>query len=567
MRTWYPFLFGLLCVLLVRPPEASGQQADTTQLPEIAPQEIEIRGERQIALPSLERQPLVGFAAPPQVPRVPSDHRPYTEPYEQELDDLPESLPLPETVTEPLRPPSSPTHGFAEGGGGRYLGRFFEGRVLAPLSRDEHLSFHGTYTGMEDDPDSDVAEAGVRFVSRRDVVRVQADIHGSAERYALFGAVPAPRSDASPAPNREGYSVGSSFRLQSPGPVPVSAEAHFDRTVYTSYLQTNAGAGTTVHQNQAGLQGSVRIPVPLRPHLDAAYSRSWFDGTIPTETAYSLDAGGTGSFLRSDSAAVEVGVRGLVFDAPVRLAGPSSAHLDAAYVVPQVNAEWRAAEGVTLHLRNRPQLTEASLHRLYAENPYARHAPVLRPTVETTNAEVGLTLRRGPVRLITAAGYRYVPTYRSFVPNGQADYSGGLFRVRYDPARIFQGRGQVALQGIEGVQASLGFSVRDGSLGGTNRPLPNFASITADAMLTVSFAGGDGFLEAQSHFEGPRYASPAQTNRLDPYLLLDLEGSYALSEHLDLLARVENLAPQAPTKWAGYPRPPAQLSTGLRIRW
>ncbi|PSQ99939.1 MAG: hypothetical protein BRD51_01225, partial [Bacteroidetes bacterium SW_11_64_17] len=47
-----------LAILLVAVPTVYGQDPDTTQLPEIAPREIEIRGERQIDLPSLERQPL-----------------------------------------------------------------------------------------------------------------------------------------------------------------------------------------------------------------------------------------------------------------------------------------------------------------------------------------------------------------------------------------------------------------------------------------------------------------------------------------------------------------------------
>ncbi|MFB6231593.1 MAG: hypothetical protein ABEL04_10595 [Salinibacter sp.] len=570
-----PFRLSLLLLFLggVLVPGAHGQQADTTQLPEIAPQEIQIRGERRIALPSLERQPLTGFARPPKVPTVPPDHRPYVEPYEQELDDLPESLPLPETVAEPIAPASAARQGFVEGGGGRYYSRFFEGRVLVPVSSNEHLSVHGTYTGTEGftpfqsdsvATPSDVASAQVRFESTRDPVQVTALLHGSAERYTLYGVTP-----ASEQADREGYSVGSSLQLTSRGEIPARAEVRYDRTQYTSHLQVeNTGNGADFRQGTLGLSGSVTAPVALRPHLDVAYSRSWLGGAPleDTDSAFGFDGAGTLSLFRTDSSTVEVGARALAFDTPAQPFAPTTRHVSATFVAPVVNVEWRVAQGVTLHLRNQPRRVEASLHRLYAENPYAMHAPSLRPTLETTNAETGLTLASGPIRFVAAAGYRYAPTYRFFEPGAQGGYSDGVFRVRYGSARILQGRGRIALQGVEGVQASLGASLRDGSLG-DGEVIPNFAPITADAMLTVSFAGGNGFFEILGHYKSPRYASRAENNRLASYFTLDLESSYALGSSIVLLAQAKNLAFGAPTLWSGYPRPPAQFSMGLRIRW
>ena len=112
-------LVVLVVPLLTGGSQALAQQTDTTRLPELAPREIEIRGEREIDLPALERQPLTGFASPPRVPTVPADHQPYVGSYQQTLDDLPESLPIPETVTEPMRPAADPATGFLEGGSGR----------------------------------------------------------------------------------------------------------------------------------------------------------------------------------------------------------------------------------------------------------------------------------------------------------------------------------------------------------------------------------------------------------------------------------------------------------------
>jgi hypothetical protein len=503
---------------------------------------------------------------------VPPDHRPYVEPYEQELDDLPESLPLPETVAEPIAPASSARRGFVEGGGGRYYSRFLEGRVLVPVSSNERLSVHGTYTGTEGftpfqgdsvDTPSDVASAQVRFESTHDPVQVTALLHGSAERYTLYGVTPAPEQA-----DREGYSVGSSLQLTSRGEIPARAKVRYDRTQYTSQLQA-VNNGADYRQGTLGLSGSIAAPVALRPHLDVAYNRSWLSGTPleDTDSAFGFDGAGTLSFFRTDSSTIEVGARVLAFETPAQPFPATTRRVSATFLAPVVNVEWRVTQGMTLHLRNQPQRAEASLHRLYAENPYAMHAPSLRPTLETTNAETGLTLASGPVRFVAAAGYRYAPTYRYFEPGAQGGYSDGVFRVRYGSARILQGRGRIALQGVEGVQASLEASLRDESLGDGGAVIPNFAPVTADAMLTVSFAGGDGFFEVLGHYESPRYASRAENNRLASYFTLDLESSYALTSSIVLLARAKNLALETPTLWSGYPRPPARLSMGLRIRW
>ncbi|PSQ88035.1 MAG: hypothetical protein BRD42_00110 [Bacteroidetes bacterium QS_3_64_15] len=523
----------LVAPLLVVPP-AAGQQADTTQLPEIAPREIEIRGERQIALPSLERQPLTGFASPPQVPAVPPDHEPYVGSYTYPLDDLPESLPIPETVSAPMEPTAEPVQGFLEGGGGRYFSRFLEGRVGLPLSGTERLSLHGQYDGTEADPDDDVAEARLRLESTRSTVRLDAEARGTAQRYALFGATPTPDT-LSEVPNREGYTAGGSLRLRGTnGSTPLRGEMRFDRTQYTSGLDAEED-GRVFTQQQLGLQGTAGIPVPYRPTFDARYQRSWLGGDPEDNTAFDLEGSGTVSFLPTASTSVEVGATVLAYDTPAQPTDPDLGSATATFIAPVLDAEWRIAEGARLHLRNQPRLGNTALDQLYATNPYARHAPSLRPTLETTNAELGATLTRGPVRLIAAAGYRYAPTYRFFsltsLEQGGYEY---LYRVGYDGAQIFQGRGEVALQGIDGVQASLGLSVRDGTL---------------------------------DRFESSRDASVGQSRQADSYLSVDLEGSYALSSRIEIVVKAEHLSWEAPTRWAAYPQPPAQVSAGLRLTW
>ncbi|WP_232798440.1 hypothetical protein [Salinibacter altiplanensis] len=547
--------------VLAMAPVTYGQQADTTQLPEIAPREIEIRGEREIALPSLERQPLSGFTSPPTLPTVPTGHRPYVGSQDQSLDRLPESLPVPETVSSSLAPTPDPIQGFLEGGSGRYFSRFFEGRVGGALSSHSRLSVHGAYTGTEADPNDDVAEAAVRLQHTKDPLRIDATAHGNVQRYTLYGASPVGPA-ASEAPDRESHSAGGAVQVRhTDRAAPARAKVRYDQTEYTSFLDATS-TEQSYSQQQLGLSGEATVPLPYQPHVQARFRRSWLGEDPETNTAFDVEASGTVSYSPTDPVSLDVGAAVLAFDTPAQPGQSSPGTADASFVAPVVDAGWRVAEGTRLFLRNRPRLGDTGLDPLYATNPYARHAPSLRPTLETTHAEGGLALTRGLVRIVAAAEYRYAPTYRFFSLANE-----GLYRVQYDPARILEGRGKVALQGVEGVQASLGLSVRDGTLPDVDSPIPNFASVTADALVTVSFAGGDGFVKAHGTFRGPRDAGLRRAVRLDPYVSVDLEGSYAVGSDLELVARAEQLAPDAPTMWANYPQPVAELSMGVRLRW
>lgn len=560
----------LCCLILIQ--TSFGQEADTTQLPEIAPREIEIRGERQIALPSLERQPLQGFAPSTTLPAVPTDHEPYVAPYNQQLEEMPESLPVPETVSEPLTPGTDPIRGYAEAGGGRYLSRFAEARLAVPLSGHETISAGGEYEGTEgftpsDRSDvqtpSDEVSADLRFDSRREQLHTTAELFGSARKYTLYGAVPASPSVLA-VPEREGYRAGGRLRLRTRGSVPAMLQVTYDHTNATTQFLSDVQEEMT--ENRLDLRGSVTLPIAsLAPELEARYVRSDLGEDFSAHTPFRLNVGGTIQLFDVNAITVRAGPRVLAVDAPTSASSPFSSQ--ESYVVPALNAEWRGSDAVTLRVRNAPQLADGSLHTLYLENPYVQHAPILRPTVETTNAEAELTYASGPVRLTISGGYRYSPTFQYLASGGDPRYSDGIFRAAYASARILHGGGHLSIQGSETVQASVGISLRDGQLTASNTAIPNFASVTADGMLSVAFAGGRGLLRANAQFVGSRYTSTAETTRLDPYFSLDLEGSYAVNSTIELVLRADRLAPGAPTRWQGYPQQPAQVTMGLRIRW
>jgi hypothetical protein len=556
--------------------QQEGDEEAPQQLPEIAPREIEIRGELQLSFPSLERQPLLGFATPTTIPSVPPDHAPYVETYKQALDDLPDSLPAPETVSQPVSTPQSPKQGFLEIGGGRYVSRFVAGRVSLPVTSQQRLSIRMDYAGTNGfspyeqgdvDTPADDLTGGVAFLSRHDDLTFRADVYGAADRYTLYGLPAVVQDSAASAPDRSAFSGGAAAQLRTHGTVASSVRVGYERTRYETQLDpTASGSDAAFREVRLEMDGSVTVPVAgVEARLSGHGAWSSYGGRPASRSGYSADAGAALRLVDTGGLVVEGGGRFLGFDAPAFPALNGASTASATFIVPQARVEWSPAPSVSVHAANTPGLREGSLSALYTDNPYAAHAPSPRPTVYTTDAEAGLSLVLGPVQLRSAAGYRYAPSYRFFTAPAGPDRVG--FGVGYESARILHGGAELALLGVNGVEASAGVSVRDGVLVGDDAAIPYFSPVTADAMLSVSFADQRGHLQTTGTLESPRPVDRAETADVRTFMSVDVEGSFEVTSLLDLVFRLRNLGPRAPKRWARYPQPPATVMGGFRMHW
>jgi len=573
----------LVAALLLAPRSARAQDepeagADDPQLPEIAPREIEIRGELQINLPSLQRQPLTGFRVPSSLPEYPSDRLPPAETYTQDLDALPQSRPELQLVSPALSASADPATGQVEAGGGRYFHRFVDGRLDLPLTTYESILVEGSYEGTnghEPFPESSIdtpyddLDGAVRFQSRRSAATVRANVRGAYESYTLFGArplaTPLPRS---PHPDRTGQIVGGGASVSTHGRIPVSLGVQFDRTASETQIRPDSIADArSFEESRFRALGSISVPAGAsRIDLDAQTTvagldgRGVFEGDVAT-----LDAGGTALLLRQGPFRVTGGARLLTFRSlidPTRAESPTAS---ATFFSPAFRAEWQAAPTLRVYAQNRPRLSPNDLSAILQTNPYVGPTPGLRPTLETTRAETGVEVTTGPVRITASAGYRYAPSFLYFAPDRGSGYETGVFRAAYESAQIIHGGGSIALQGLDRVQASLGIRVRDGQLTDGDRSIPNFAPLTTDAMVSVSFLEDRAFLRMTAEVLSPRPVDANDSADVGTYADIDIEGSFEVSPLLDVVARIENIG--ATERWNRYERPPAVVSGGLRIHW
>ena len=85
------FLFFLFLTVLTVPSVAQQQDTENSLLPEIDPQDIEIRSQFKARFPGIRRQPILGFDPTPRVYQVDPNRQPFMETQEQVVANLPVS--------------------------------------------------------------------------------------------------------------------------------------------------------------------------------------------------------------------------------------------------------------------------------------------------------------------------------------------------------------------------------------------------------------------------------------------------------------------------------------------
>lgn len=579
-RGLLPVVLAVLVATLVPPQPSSAQEPDTTAtLPTIAPREVEIRGELEIAFPSLERQPLIGFNPPPRVPEFPADREPYTGDYDEARVDLPErALQRPEPPSSRSLSTYPPIRGEIEALGGRYADRRVYGRTHIPVaprtSLQADLDYHGTngHAPFEERALSDAVQATVGIRTTRSQLAAGGSLDGFFESYRLYGALRSASSSLFPEehPEREGRHLGGTVWLRTAGGTPVTARGRL-RAATTHVETRHLYAGIDIpalDERRLAFDGSIALPVSTYElSLDASVAGAGLEGDGYTGSTYVANSG-AGLHFTYDEYTVSLGARILAFsDASGQLTPGQTKYV---YLSPDVRLAWTPRPRLRLYVQNRPGTSTHALADLQSEHPYVVPHPVLRPTIRTVDAEAGATFSVGQVRARARAGGQHVPHLRFFerartgTPLG---YPAGFSTVRYEEARVLHAGADVSVALPQGLHASTGLTVRRATLTEDDVLVPYVAPVSGHAAVSYSFLESRGLVQVQGRYEGSRYVDRSETDSVAPYVNVDVEASYNLNDTFGLVARVDNLVTAHTERWERYPEPPFTVSAGLRLLW
>ncbi len=577
---WVPRLgaFAIL-LLLVQVNTVFAQDGDDTPiLPDLAPREVEIRGELQIQFPLLERQPLIGFNPPPQIPVLPAGRRPLVEEYKQRRADLPQgTIERPDAPTA-LQSSSQVLSGELEAAAGSYFDRLVRARFATAIAPRTTLTTALDYAGSDGSkvvPGSDVrnpfdsmqGELGVDHVGER--VHALGQVSAFGDFYSLYGddaLTTSPVPGFVNGPDRDGRGVALRAQVGTPANRPSTVKA---------------GATWSVAQFETVFADTTK---PLERRLDASVSSSLPVGTVAVSFEAAAGSGGplraVGSARQyvqglvgasygmggSFSGGLGVRVPGTRYD--TQLTSTSGTQRELLYLSPDVHATLQVGRHVSIYAKNQPGVDINALSDVFRRSPFVVADPEIGPTLNVVDARAGLTVTYASLTFRPFGGYRWSPNLLYF-SSGSGQQSVGTPPVvsRTGRARTILGGAELAVGVTGALSTAVSFEYREALLTELDVPVPYYPTLVGQGSVTFRFAKNRALFRLQARMEDGRTVDEAETASLDGIVSVDALASFDVTPNIGFTLRGLNLTGDGLEEWNRYRRTGRQVVGGVRIRW
>ncbi len=588
MRRLFPLTVGLLLLLLGMSAPVVAQDAeetreaerDTTILPSIAPQEVELRGQLETRFPQLERQPLVGFNPPPRVPIISGDRTPLIGEYRQDTADLPGSpLRQPDIATRSFDT-GEPLTGSIEALSGRFFDRQSRVRVHGAVSDELRLTAALNYRGSEGHtPEgaltdatsaSDDLNANAGLQWQRSAVRADVEAGGLYQQYNLFGATQEGMSQV-PTRSARGFNLRGGIDVDRPDRVSIDSELGVSLTTVESdriALEPEQASRAATSASESRIEGEALARIPISQF--SVQLQGLFDGSNLDLDGFGTSNGWLYRFAGGGSLAwhplrdleVRAGAKVFGYSDDVFVSGDGREEI---FVAPDVSLDWYPGQGVHVYAYNEPGTDRHDLRSTFSASPFLENAPTLRPTVRLWDAEGGVRAFFGPVQLGAHAGYEQNPTRRFFAT--RTTEGSVQMQQLHGEARVLSVGASASFTLPIGTQTSLRYVYQDAELTELNSRIPYVATHVATLAVTQPFAERRGRVTIEGTMEEDRIARVGSSETLDTYLSLNARASYDVNEVFSIVGRVDNIIGSTLERWEAHPEAPQTVSLGLRLRW
>ena len=558
-------------------------------LPNLAPREVEIRGQLVIQFPALERQPLIGFNPPPRIPTIPTDRRPIVEEYKQSRADLPQteiSRPSPPGV---LLPGAAFLNGELEAAGGSYFDRKVRGRFGGDLSQAVSGVIKADYFGSDGQTidttlaiknplDSFDGSAGV--YARLGGLRLGSEIKGSSRSYTLYGLRPAdnPLStsffDNLPSRQLVGGSVGFSVDYAIPSGVATQNRV----TLGLSRVATDPDSSGilnayTLDDRRVRLSSATSVPLggsrlEIGLHGSFASGSSDADNAVlstPVSRSEFLYRGTLGVRRSGPRANLAVGaaILGTAVDDDVDSAGPKR---KLSYLTPSVDLEYYPTSGLTVFARNTPEAVSTNILDVFRDNPFLSSDVTLQPSLKVVQADAGISLSIAPLQVRLSGGYDWSPNWLYFDRVTRAGIAG-FFEPQYAKARVYRGDVAVDADLTGSLHASVGASYQDGMLTETDTAVPYLPKWSGTGTLGYRLLERRLLLQAEGQYTGTRIVSVGSDVSADAVVSLNAHVLFNVTRSIGLTFSARNILDDPLEYWQGYPGVGRQFLGGFRLLW
>ncbi len=577
--TTFASLLVLLISGLTSVATANGQDNEQQPLlPDLAPREVEIRGELEVRFPLLERQPLVGFNPPPQIPVLPTGRRPVVEDYKQDRADLPQSA-----IDRPDAPVSlagaeTAMNGEIEAGAGSFFDRLVRARISASPADNLTLRTHVDYFGSDGTtviPGADVKnpfdsiEGDIALDYETERVRTGVEVGGFADYYSLYGdasTFPAPVADFPDGADRMGRGIGAKLWLKSARAqaTEYSVETMWSASEFETELTDIEGPS----ERRVEVAASVAVPVGA-----AALTADVRGGTAGDDASFAGTAeqfvsgaiGGKLTNLPGVSASAAIRVLGTRYDSRFSTDGSQRKLL---YLSGDVDIAWSVVPSVQVFAANKAWVDENDLGNVFRLSPFAESEPQLGPTLNVIDATAGVRFALGSVSIAPFGGYRWSPNQLYFSAGAAGSTTPATRPIaRHDRVATLRAGATVGV-GITGsLTAALSGEYRDAQLTELDTAVPYFPTLLTEGTLTYRFLSDRALVRLRARYEDGRTIDESGTTDLDPITALDVLASYDVTPNIGFTLRGLNLTDSALEHWNLYRRTGRQFVGGIRIRW
>ena len=567
-------LSSLLFALLLFSMDAwaqSGSNAQNTLLPEINPQDIEIRSEFRARFPGLRRQPILGFNPKPRVFQIDPNRVPFMESRDDAVAsvaitqlDRPEP-PLRTIMQAPLR-----RNVYARAGFGNFITPEFEGYFFQSISQKSTLSGNIDYSSSDGHLDNQLSgfrflDGDIRFSSKINrQTTIKTNIGGVYDFNRLYNLASLYQDVIGSTANKSysGFNAGTSINQIKNALEGFSADLQF----YSYNAELSAGA--------TDLGGSSN-----EIYASGLVTKYWPGNRLYETISVSADfkVGSYENSLNSSENLIQIGLNGeykrlfnynLHITANAGLSYVSDGMSKRVFFVPKALVTYNLKDALILKVGLSGSPGIKSLQDHYQKNRFLNNETVLRHNYESKAfAEAAFQLIEGN-RLYGGINYSITKNYAYFdrkVETRIGQQYQLFYELNYDKATEFELYGGVTQQiNPQEFWFDVRFYARRPKLdNGDNIPYEERIGVNT----SVNYKLIDGLLlSSWIDFVGSREA-PSVNEELEAYTLVNVQADYEITPKFGVYAKVLNILGQKYELWDGYEERPFQIFGGLILKF
>ncbi|MDR9417679.1 hypothetical protein [Gracilimonas sp.] len=570
------FLLFLLAAPMVATAQ-DGQAADNSLLPEINPQDIEIRSEFQARFPGLRRQPILGFNPKPRVYQIDPNRMPFLETREEAVADISiTQLGRPEPPARYFLSIPARTNAYLRAGFGSYLTPEVNGYGFFEPNEKSIFSANLNYRGSDGHlPDQ---KSGFHFLDLNTQYHQQTNDKWSFSfnagafsdqlyMYDLAGTNGVPEKvnqgasaeviirKSNNAFNGMEFTLGGSLfdadlKISPPGAGAGNVAENMYYSSISYYWPGKRMYETfDITAEISGAHYNTNIFKNTFGNGPSGAGRDWIDSQLSVTYELLLN--------------LQTRIKG-----KVGVAYANDPISETFYFAPDIEIKHNLNEALSVsgNIYAKPVRTTFQDHQQY--NPFIRSFnQLLRSYNVDVNAEVNYQLIEGN-RIFGGMGYQSIDNYsyyqrvRAFHPiNDPYDY----YRIVYEDANIFEIYGGASHQLVPSkFWADAKVYVRSPKLkGGGTIPYEEKLGLEA----AVHFKPiQDLKISGWGEYIGKR-ESPETNSDLGAFLLLNFGTEYQINDTFGVYAKLLNIMDQQYEIWNGYTERPFQIFGGLTVKF